>query len=1184
MPLAPGTRLGAYEILALLGAGGMGEVYRARDTRLGREVAIKIVPAEMAADPLRLARFTREAQAAAALTHPHIVTLYSTEQAEGRQFLTMELVRGRRLDEMIPAGGLPWGQFFDVAIAVADALAAAHARGLVHRDLKPANVMVGEDGRAKVLDFGLARFSAPDVLAADETRLGLTTEGTIVGTVPYMSPEQIEGRSVDHRSDIFSLGIVLFEMATGCRPFSGGSSPALISSILRDDPSPLAAVRPDAPEALDRLLRGCLEKAPDVRTGSARDLWWALKQLQQTVMSGTPSDAAPFRVQTSAPAPAAPAPPPRSDTAGNRGLWIAVLPFSCRGADPDLQVLAEGLREDITAGLSRFRYLRVLSQADADRFAVPDPDSDPGNRLEPRFRLDGNLRAAGGTLRVGARLVDVDSGAHLWAESYDRPLAGTNVFDLQDDVTARIVATVADSNGVLVRAMNAAVRARSYDELTLDELVLRFFVFSEQFKPDEHARLRAAFERALERVPDHALGWAALASLYEKEHSLRLNPQPEPIERSRRAAERAVELDPGCQYGWCQLAAARHFSRDRAGLRVAAERAIALNPLNTPAVAFAAMWLACSGDWDRGIGIIRAAMAHTSNHPGWMYYIEFIYRFHTGDHEGALLMLKRINMPDQPWTPDCVAAALGHLGRVADAAALFREAARSSHGAPDPDRARAHWSRLLWEDDLVDDLVEGVRKAQLLARSVADGSTPSAASNRSVAVLPFTDMSPARDQEWLCAGIAEDILNALAQVPGFKTIARMSTFGSKVAVDDAREVARALGVTHVLQGSVRRADDRIRVTVQLVAGADASQVWSERYDRTLADVFAVQDEIAHAVAVALRGRLSAHGAPRQHTPSLDAYEALLRGRQSLFFHFTPDAWQRARAHFERAVALDPQYAEPHAQIGLGYFISGMHGIQSMREVAPLVRESVQRALELAPGDQTRRFLLGAIALAYDYDWAAADAHFRAAMAAPAVPPEARWIYASLSLGARGRIDESSAEMARAVEQDPLNSTWRAVLSAHLTNGGQCERAIAEGLRAVELGPDYWAPRYLLGEAYFAAGRLAEALVEFEEAYRVAPWSAMTTGWLAATLVRVGDPARAEQLVAGMGEHPRPVWGRVLYHLQVGELEEAADWYERMIEERDPFALIYAGGCVTAALRAHPRWPRLAALMRLPQDD
>ncbi len=262
MPLNAGARLGPYEILSVLGAGGMGEVYRAHDPRLGRDVALKVLPDDVAGDPARLDRFAREARAIAALNHPHIVTIYSTEEAGGVQFLTMELIEGQGLDALIPAGGLSLARFLDIAMPLADALAAAHQKHITHRDLKPANVMMTVDGRVKVMDFGLARIdgAGADDWSIDATHAALTGAGTMVGTLPYMSPEQVEGRPLDHRSDLFSLGIMFSEMLTGVRPFHGDSPPLLMSSILKDTPSSVCEQRHDVPEALDHLIGRCLEK------------------------------------------------------------------------------------------------------------------------------------------------------------------------------------------------------------------------------------------------------------------------------------------------------------------------------------------------------------------------------------------------------------------------------------------------------------------------------------------------------------------------------------------------------------------------------------------------------------------------------------------------------------------------------------------------------------------------------------------------------------------------------------------------------------------------------------------------------------------------------------------------------------------------------------------------------------
>jgi Tol biopolymer transport system component/serine/threonine protein kinase len=288
--LVPGARLGPYEILSLVGAGGMGEVYRARDTKLNRDIALKVLLEREAADPQRRARFAREAQSVAALNHPNIVTIYSVEEADGIPFLTMEFVQGRPLREIIPKDGMPLERLLKIAIPLADALTAAHARGITHRDLKPANIMVGADNRVKILDFGLAKLHepAPAPLGATSfpTAEHATGEGRIVGTAAYMSPEQAEGKPLDHRTDIFSFGVILYEMATGERPFQGDTTISVISSIVKDTPRSVTEVNPALPRDIGRIIRRALVKDPEHRYQTVRDLGNDLEDVKRDVDSG----------------------------------------------------------------------------------------------------------------------------------------------------------------------------------------------------------------------------------------------------------------------------------------------------------------------------------------------------------------------------------------------------------------------------------------------------------------------------------------------------------------------------------------------------------------------------------------------------------------------------------------------------------------------------------------------------------------------------------------------------------------------------------------------------------------------------------------------------------------------------------------------------------------------------------
>ncbi len=377
-----GKTLGHYHVVDKLGEGGMGEVFRATDTKLGRAVALKVLPAEMARDPERLARFQREARAVAALNHPHIVTIYSVEEAEpstgsvqgGIHFLTMELVEGQSLAQLIPEGGFPVDRILSTGAALADALAAAHEKGIVHRDLKPANVMLTSDGRPKVLDFGLAKeMRGTGAADATLTAAGRTEVGVVMGTPAYMSPEQIAGREVDHRTDIFSLGILLYQMATGQRPFEGATSMELASAILRDTPRPLGEVRADVPADLARLIRRCLEKDPQRRVQTMRDVDNELREIARSATQDAKVGSSPSLATRSG--------AERAD----EGFWVAVLPFKYRGANADLEALADGLvRRDRDRPLTLLVPPRHRAQLDVCDTPTPPSTFAPSARRSAR--------------------------------------------------------------------------------------------------------------------------------------------------------------------------------------------------------------------------------------------------------------------------------------------------------------------------------------------------------------------------------------------------------------------------------------------------------------------------------------------------------------------------------------------------------------------------------------------------------------------------------------------------------------------------------------------------------------------------------------------------------------------------------------------------------------------------------
>jgi TolB-like protein len=699
-----GRTLSHYHINAAIGKGGMGDVYRATDSKLGREVALKVLPPEVACDSERLARFQREARAVAALNHPHIVTIHSVEEADGVHFLTMELVEGQALDRLIPTSGLPVEQIIKIASALAEALAAAHEKGIVHRDLKPANVMVTDDGRVKILDFGLAKEVAAE-MSSDATLTspaGHTQPGIVMGTPAYMSPEQIAGRALDHRTDIFSLGIVLHEMATGRRPFEGSCSAELASSILRDSPPLVTDVRGDLPSDLARVIRRCLEKEPRHRVQTARDVGNEFRDLAQTASRKAPATSSGARAVTAADSGAARA---------EEGFWIAVLPFKYVGANAELTALADGITDDIVTGLSRFSYLRVIARSSTLHCAKGELDVRAvGRELGARYVMEGTLRLAGSRVRIAVQLVDAQSGAHLWAETYDRTFHPEEIFALQDDLVPKIVSTVAETYGVLPRNMGEALRNRDPKQLTPYEAVLRSFAYFPRLSAVEHAAAEAGLERAVQQAPGYADGWAMLSMLYREEYTHGFNLKADPIGRAHAAARRAVEAAPSNHLAYHALASAQFFRRELQAFRNSAEKAVALNPMDGFTTAYMGFLIAYTGDWDRGCVLVEHARDLNPHHPGWYWFPSFFDAYRKRDYRAALGFALKVNMPGFWRTNLALATAYGQLGEQAAADIAVRELLALR---PDfPAVAREELGKW-WDKELIEHLLEGLRKAGL---------------------------------------------------------------------------------------------------------------------------------------------------------------------------------------------------------------------------------------------------------------------------------------------------------------------------------------------------------------------------------------------------------------------------------------------------------------------------------------
>lgn len=714
MPLVPGTHLGPYEILSPIGAGGMGEVWKARDTRLDRIVAVKRLNGR------HTARFQQEARAIAALNHPNICQIYDV----GPDYLVLEYIEGRPL-----AGPLPPPDALRLAGQIVDALDSAHRRRLIHRDLKPANILLTSAGCAKLLDFGLAK------LVEDNCDATQTSDGTILGSAAYMSPEQAEGKPLDERSDIFSFGAVLYELLAGARAFPGDSVAEALARVLRDDPPALQTT-----PVLRRIVEKCLAKSPASRYQSAADLRAALEQA------------------TSGPA----------------------------------------------------------------------------------------------------------------------------------------------------------------------------------------------------------------------------------------------------------------------------------------------------------------------------------------------------------------------------------------HDTP------------------------------------------------SIAVLPFSNMSGDQEQEYFSDGLTEEIINALANIPELKVTARTSAFSFKGKNAKVAQIAAELGVGHILEGSVRKGGSRVRITAQLIGAADGFHLWSDRYDRELTDVFAVQDEIAASIAAVLKTRLvAAPEVRRTYTPGIDAYEVYLKGLHYKWKHTSPEALEKSRRCYEEAARLDPRFPLPHVGVAEYYHIVSSFDLDP-RQAVSLGRQAAQRALELDPSLPEAHAWLGIFAVWADFDWKEAHRRFEHALRHQPVSAYIRHLYGYFYLRKVGRAVEAVEQHRRALEDDPLNLIIRVGLAASLTAAGRHEEAFAEVRKILDLDPGFVAA-YTLQPFDVLKAPLPEALAFAEKGFDLAPWNPISAAVFAGLLVRNGERARAGEIVSRIAEgRSKAAPGALaIFHLLSDDVETAAEWTAKALELRhNMVAMLLLASPWKPLLRTSSQWPRLARIMNL----
>jgi serine/threonine-protein kinase len=653
MRFLPGVKIGPYEIVVPLGAGGMGEVYRALDRRLLRDVALKVLARDRTQELGKRSRFIQEAQAASSLNHPNIVTIHDLLTHDDADIIVMELIEGKTLGHLIPRGrGLLARQAVKYAIPISDALTKAHQAGIIHRDLKPGNIMVTHDGLVKLLDFGLAKTSFHPLTDDEPTRTLRveTEEGIILGTIAYMSPEQAEGKPLDARSDMFSFGAVLYEMLTGEQAFSGPSRISTLTAVLRDDPRPMAQIAVGVPHQLETIVLRCLRKDPDRRFQSMAEVRDALEEVSGLFTRASAAAAVPEV---------------------SRKKSVAVLPFADLSAAKDQEYFGDGLAEEIINALSKIPDLRVTARTSAFSFRGKDIDVRMiGQTLGVDSVVEGSVRRAANRLRITAQLVDAKDGYQIWSERYDRDI--TDVFEIQDEIALSIVGKL---KLTLTTASQEQLVRRYTDNLAAYQAYLSGIHNYYRYTPAGFELSRKHFEEAIRHDPGYALAYAGLAFYYCFLPITGVREARLAMPLARAAAEKAIELEDGLgeahsvlgmisgiyDYDW--KSAESHFLKS-----------VKFSPSSALVHARYAWWFL--GPQERHAEAIEEAIKALDLDPlsTIFHFILAQAYFHKGDYERAIEISKKgIELDPTLWVPYWpLSMAYAETGRIEESIAACR--------------------------------------------------------------------------------------------------------------------------------------------------------------------------------------------------------------------------------------------------------------------------------------------------------------------------------------------------------------------------------------------------------------------------------------------------------------------------------------------------------------------------------
>jgi serine/threonine-protein kinase len=1262
-----GQSFGPYQIIARIGVGGMGEVYLAEDSRLGRKVALKMLPTFFTEDNDRVRRFQQEARAASALNHPNILTIYEIGQVAARHFIATEFIEGETLRRRMNRTQMTIDEALEVSIQVASALSAAHQAAIAHRDIKPGNIMLRPDAVVKVLDFGLAKLTEPKTGESEAATLVNTKQGMVMGTAHYMSPEQTRGQQVDARTDIWSLGVVLYEMTTGRTPFEGPTASDVISLILQKEPLSPALYAPAVPPELERIVTKALRKDREERYQTIKDMLLDLKSLKQRIefeaelerssgaerkASAKSSRAA--RVETAVTQKRVLSGSSRAVSGRRRASKIieslAVLPLINASDDPNLDYLSDGITESIINNLSQMPRLRVFARSTMFRYKGKSVEAKRvGQELGARAVLMGRVLQRGDRLVVGMELVDASDETQIWGEHYNRKSA--DLFEVQDEIAREITEKLRLK---LSPADKGRLKKRHTKSVEAYYLYLKGRYF--WYKRTEEALRKGIefFNQAIEEDPSYAAAYDGLSDSYALLALRGLIPPKEAFLKAKATAKKALEIDDTLGEAYASLAHIRLHDWDWAGLEEEFKRALKLNPGHVIAYHWYSEYLMAMDRTDESIAIVKQAQEIDPLSPvvgitlAFAYYMarkydQAIEQFRkaleldphlflphyrlgsiyslkglhgeaieeaqkavtlsgrssetlaglgqayaaAGSNEELQPVLDELNKQseDRYVSPYYMAKIFASLGER-DQAFTWLEKAYQERNPDfielkvepllDPLRSDARFEDLLRRVGLAPPLPERISKGY---ETGLETSRPiQRATLRAIAVLPFRPISSVGRDEYLELGMADALITKLSSIGEIVVRPTSSVRKYTDLEQDSTVAGRELRVESVLEGSIQRRDNRLRVTARLVSVEDGHTLWAGKFDEDFTDIFAVQDSISEKVASALALKLTGEEKERltkRYTENTAAYQLYLKGLH-FFNRRSVEGYNKAIEYYQQAIEKDPDYALAYAGLADCYANCSFAELLP-REAIVKARAAATRALEIDDTLAEAHNALGHVKVNLDWDWLGAEQEFKLALKLNPNYIEAHHRYAHY-LVAMGRFEEALAESLRGLEIDPIDLSMNTHLGWHYLMARQDDLAIEHSKKTLELDQSFVRARLYLGQAYERTGMYQEAIAEIQKVRTLYGESQIATGLLGHAYAVAGMRDEAQKILEELQEQSQREYvlpyNRAIIYIGLGEKDQAFEWLEKAAEDRSDDLIYLNVDQIFDPLRSDPRFTDL----------